>query len=162
LRRMLLIDAEKCTGCRLCELVCSFRHYKAFNPKRSRITVIRDEEKGVFIPMTCLQCEDPPCMKTCPTHAIYRDENGAIRIDYDKCIGCKLCIMYCPFGGISIDPATMKVIKCDLCGGDPECVKYCPKGAIQYVRVDEVGVKKRIEGAKKIHERIKVIVGGES
>jgi len=41
-------------------------------------------------------------------------------------------------------------------------VKYCPKGAIQYVRVDEVGIKKRIEGAKKIHERIKVIVGGES
>ncbi|RLF98060.1 MAG: hypothetical protein DRN49_06520, partial [Thaumarchaeota archaeon] len=88
LRMILLVDVDKCTGCRLCELICSIQHYRVFNPRRSRITVIRDDEKGVFIPITCFQCEDPPCMKICPVHAIYRDKNGAVRIDYERCIGC--------------------------------------------------------------------------
>ena len=162
MRMILLVDVDKCTGCRLCELICSIQHYRVFNPRRSRITVIRDDEKGVSIPITCFQCEDPPCMKICPVHAIYRDKNGAVRIDYERCIGCKICITSCPFGGISIDPVTMKVIKCDLCDGDPQCVKYCPKGALQYVRADEIAKMRRIEGAKKIHERISMIVGGES
>ena len=161
MKMIFLIDAEKCTGCRLCELICSFQHYRLFNPKRSRITVIRDEEKGIFIPITCQHCENAPCIEACPTHAIYRDKNGAVRIDYEKCIGCKKCITACPFGGISIDPATMKVIKCDLCDGDPQCIKYCPKDALQYVRADEVAIKRRIEGARKIHERIQMIIGGE-
>jgi Fe-S-cluster-containing hydrogenase component 2 len=55
--KMLIVDHEKCTGCRLCELVCSVFHTGASNPSRSRIRVIKWENVGFYLPMTCQNCE---------------------------------------------------------------------------------------------------------
>jgi len=60
--KVLAINYEKCTGCRLCELVCAVKHDGVSNPERSRIKVMKWESQGLYIPMSCQQCQDAPCM----------------------------------------------------------------------------------------------------
>ncbi|WP_371298100.1 4Fe-4S dicluster domain-containing protein [Paraeggerthella sp.] len=47
--------------------------------------------------MSCMHCQDAPCVTGCPTGASYHDENGCVQVDYDKCIGCRMCINVCPY-----------------------------------------------------------------
>ena len=154
MRKMIMIDTNKCGGCRTCEMVCSWFHNKGeFNPRRGRISVIKKEAEGVNIPFMCLQCDDPYCMKVCPKNAIYIDENtGAKIIDSQKCIRCKLCMIACPFGGIAFDSKDSKIIKCDFCQdeGIPQCVKWCPKEALTLIDLDKAGVIKKQKGVEKL------------
>ena len=46
----------------------------------------------------CMHCENPPCIKVCPVQATYRDEEGLVRQDYNRCIGCRFCTVACPYG----------------------------------------------------------------
>jgi Fe-S-cluster-containing hydrogenase component 2 len=71
-------------------------------------------------------------------------------IDYDKCIGCRLCVAVCPFGAISFDSITRKVIKCDLCEGDPLCARFCSYGALVYLDTSEHTIRKRREVAEEV------------
>ncbi|MCD6569792.1 MAG: 4Fe-4S dicluster domain-containing protein [Deltaproteobacteria bacterium] len=130
------VDLDKCTGCRTCEIVCSLVHTGENNPMRARIYVIRNKFGVEMRPVYCRQCARPPCAENCPTDAIHYDEERAmVLIDYDKCIGCKICVQSCPFGAMKVDPVTGQVIKCDLCGGDPQCVKYCIDHAITFIPI---------------------------
>lgn len=147
---ILMIDYEKCTGCRLCELVCSVKHEGVSNPTRSRIKIVKWEMEGRFIPMSCQQCESAPCQAVCPVKAISRDENlNRVDIDYDICIGCRICVAVCPFGSITYDTLAKRAIKCDFCDGDPACVKFCETGAIQYVDASVVSSVKQRAAAEK-------------
>ena len=102
--KALYIDYQKCTGCRLCELVCAVSHDGISNPARSRIRVIKWEAEGLYIPMSCQQCQEAPCMNVCPVKAISRDEEmGRVYVDYDVCIGCRSCVGVCPFGAMSFN-----------------------------------------------------------
>jgi carbon-monoxide dehydrogenase iron sulfur subunit len=138
IRNMILIaNPRACIGCRSCELACSFYHYKEFNPARAFVHIVKDEEKGLDIPVICNHCDQAPCMSACPVEAIKRDsEINAVIIDSSKCIGCRACISACPFGAIMIDPKTGDINKCDLCGGNPRCASACKQGAIIYSRKD--------------------------
>ena len=60
--RSLLIDPGKCTGCRQCEMACSFEKEGAFNPSKSRIRIFDLHEKGRFVPYTCTQCDQAWCI----------------------------------------------------------------------------------------------------
>jgi carbon-monoxide dehydrogenase iron sulfur subunit len=149
--KALVINYEKCTGCRLCELVCSVMHDGVSNPSRSRIKVIKWEAEGLYIPMSCQQCEDAPCMNVCPVKAISRDETLArVMVDYDVCIGCRACVSACPFGAMSFDVIDRKVIKCDLCDGDPQCVRFCDEKAVDYVDADQVSTLKKRGAAYRL------------
>jgi ferredoxin len=70
---ILVVDAEKCTGCKICELVCSFNITNEYNPRKSLIKIINNREFGVFIPVLkesdCKGCEK--CVKACPTQALF-------------------------------------------------------------------------------------------
>lgn len=146
-KMMILPFIERCGGCRECETVCSWVHNPGvINPRRGRITVVKDEAEGVYVPFMCLQCEEPFCMKVCPTGSIVEDpETGAKRVRSDTCIGCRMCVIACPFGGISFDPDKRKSVKCDLCRdiGEPQCVKWCPKDVLQFVDVERAANLKR-------------------
>ena len=101
MQKILMTDYQKCTGCRLCELVCSVMHEGVSNPARSRIKVMKWESEGLYVPMSCQQCEDAPCMNVCPVKAISHDEDfGFLKVDYER-----LC--HCPrtdFRSIPCDP----------------------------------------------------------
>lgn len=133
----IVISPEKCTSCRLCELACSYVQADSFNPKDSAISILSFDEVGLQVPMTCLQCEDPHCMTVCTVNAITKDEKtGLVKVDHDKCIGCKMCVSACPFGNMTYSPRLKQVIKCDLCQGTPQCVNICDFGALEYRELD--------------------------
>src|SRR4030042_6394527 len=112
--KVLFINYEKCTGCRQCELVCSVQHTGASNPSRANIHVVKWEHEGFYLPVVCQQCVDAPCLNVCPKKAISREEDSnRVIIDYDRCIGCRACVVACPFGAMGFDSIDQKVIKCD-------------------------------------------------
>jgi carbon-monoxide dehydrogenase iron sulfur subunit len=129
--KRLIVDPDKCTTCRLCELVCSQRHGGAYQPSRANIQVRIDADEAFYFPMVCLQCDDAPCIDACPTEALVRDPNtNAVVVVTDNCTECGECETACPYGAIRLWEGVAH--KCDLCGGDPECVRFCPPGALRY------------------------------
>lgn len=125
------INPEKCTGCRVCELICSATKYNEFNPKRSRIHIVKMERFFIDIPLVCRLCPKPLCAGSCPTAAIKKEQNDTVHIDEKLCTGCRQCVEACPFGAMSIDLFSNKAIVCDLCAGHPQCVDWCPSGALE-------------------------------
>lgn len=153
MKKSLFIDFEKCTGCRSCEMACSLKSEHMCNSELARIKVMKWEELGLDVPMVCHQCKNPPCEAVCPKAATHRDEQtDAMVIDYDRCIGCQLCMLACPFGAINVDPFDGKVTKCNLCGGDPICVKFCETEAIRYITPDKIDYMRRRTAAQKLSE----------
>jgi anaerobic carbon-monoxide dehydrogenase iron sulfur subunit len=133
MRRILSFMSESCTGCRICEAMCSFAHGSGLNPIRARLRILREDEYGRDLPAICHHCEDPPCAKACPSEAVFRDpETGAVLVREEECIGCLACVDACPHGAISWDDERQAIVKCDLCRGHPTCVASCPKGALKY------------------------------
>lgn len=145
MKSILTIEIGLCTGCRSCEIACSIAHSDSFNPKRSRIQILKDETRNLMVPMVCLQCEKPLCQEACPNGAIVENEHGVLFVEKDTCIGCLNCVTACTYGGIGMDPITRKAVKCDLCRGDPACVKACQYEAIKLLSVTE-GVHQRRKG----------------
>jgi Fe-S-cluster-containing hydrogenase component 2 len=149
--KALHIDYQKCTGCRLCELVCSVSHDGKSNPTRSRIRVVKWESEGLYIPMSCQQCQDAPCKNICPVNAISRDDElGRVSVDYSICIGCRFCVGACPFGAMSYNSIEKQVFKCDLCDGDPQCVRFCEEKAVDFIDADDVSIIKKRNAAERV------------
>lgn len=152
MHKVLTVDPERCTGCRICEMVCSVTKEGSSNPIHSRIHVIKWEMEGFYVPMFCRQCEDPMCAAVCPVNAVGRDDYyDRIYVDKDTCIGCRACITACTFGGVGFDEEHHITVRCDLCDGDPTCVKYCDTRALQYVDVESVQIKKQRTAAVKMY-----------
>ena len=143
-RRKILLDVAKCTGCRLCEAMCSFVHEGEFNPVKSRIKVVRTVERQLLHsnPVLCLQCRKAYCSDACSEKAITRNAHGTLIVDEDKCIGCGQCETRCPAGAIILDPDKGIAAKCDLCAGlgEPHCVQFCYAGALKYVEAEKAGM----------------------
>ncbi|MBN2487972.1 MAG: 4Fe-4S dicluster domain-containing protein [Methanosarcinaceae archaeon] len=150
--RALTIVPERCSGCRTCEIVCAIHNNKVNNPKKARIRLLSLYPHPVIkMPIVCRQCKVPKCMDSCPSDAIYIEE-GVVRIDENKCVGCHECVVSCPFGAIYVHADMIAPFKCELCGGDPQCVKACPKNAILYVPEHTLGQSNRlIETLKYAH-----------
>ena len=147
--KRIIIDYEKCDGCKNCTVACMQAHRSQpgsiytldltdmANESRNRI--VRDE-KGNYIPLFCRHCDEPDCVMACMSGAMTKDPaTGHVRYDKDKCAACFMCVMECPYGIIKPDTQTnTMVIKCDFClqdGEDPNCVKACPKKAICVMEV---------------------------
>ncbi len=142
---------EACTGCRICEMVCSLHHEKTgINPKRSMIRILDVSEKGIYIPTICRLCKNAPCVEACPSTALSQDtKTGVIHVDEEKCNGCGLCMEACNFGAISLHPEKDIAVVCDLCGGEPKCVKYCMQEALVFLKPEEYSLRKAENHWKK-------------
>jgi len=148
--RALHANARKCSGCRICELVCSLRSEKKFSPRKSRIRVSSVwPYPGLDVPVFCRQCKNPPCVKNCPTDSLTRDYvKGILLLSEEKCIGCGLCVEACPIGAIYIHSAKNIPMYCDLCEGDPSCAKYCPTSALEFTSANQFSQARRDAFAK--------------
>jgi len=160
--KAIVVDYEKCVGCRTCMQACSLKNEGVVNPTLSRVKpeiLVIEELQGGNAPILCQQCQSAPCMAICPVKANYRnEETGAVEIDYDKCIGCRMCLAICPFGATGFNREKKQVFKCNLCKGDPMCVKFCNYKALQFVDCTEMNEGKRVQAATKVHDIMNKIV----
>lgn len=153
--KVIEIAIEKCTGCRNCEMACSFRQERMFGRDLARICITSDQEHCLFIPGSCYQCSDAPCMQVCPTGALYpASSQDPVLMSLERCIGCRICSLACPFGAIHFRPQSGLAFKCDLCGGNPECVKVCIPGALQFVDRRDAGSTRRRSVAELLRGQI--------
>ena len=146
---MIIVDLEKCSGCRRCEVHCSFFHSGRVGRNGSRIKVVKIEELGMDFPVVCRQCRERYCTK-CPESAIRIGPYGQVSISPKLCTACGTCQKFCPIGAIELFNDIPHV--CDLCGGDPHCVKACTMGAISFDpdTVEHVSLKVFKKGSLKL------------
>jgi carbon-monoxide dehydrogenase iron sulfur subunit len=152
---------SRCTGCRVCELVCSDAHEGKFQPSKARIQVVSFDETVQDIPIVCQQCPDAPCLEACPQDAISRNpQTTAVVVNRELCIQCGACVQACVIGrdqiaaehklAIRLDVENEMPLKCDLCDGDPQCVKFCPTDALVLTDIP-------IEGALTVDELMEAL-----
>lgn len=159
-RNCLVVDLNRCIGCFACEIACKTENDIALGEHWCK--VITEGPTGTFpdieeywLPTMCQQCQDAPCVNVCPTGASYRNEDGVVLVDKEKCIGCKYCLMACPYGVRSWNAKLKCVEKCTLCqqltsvGEKPACVQACCGEARFYGDLDdpESDVSKAIAAA---------------
>jgi len=118
--------SDRCSGCRACLLACALRNFGLNNPKYGAINITgRFPSPGKFEVKVCTQCGT--CRDVCPTGAIKEGPGGALRVDYDECIGCGVCVESCPEKVLRFIGERNVAFVCVGCG---ECVRYCPREAL--------------------------------
>lgn len=172
-RLALTIDQRRCIGCNTCALACKMQNDVPDGMLWNRV-ITEDVEKfddaeGTYpnlsrdyLTIACQHCDNPACQRVCPTGATYTDDKGRVEIDYDKCIGCRMCMAACPYnvrvfnwnepirktpghyGDVRVKERVLGVMeKCTLCkertdeGEVPMCVLCCPAGARFYGDLDD-------------------------
>ena len=129
--QILLTEPEKCDGCNKCLEACE--------SVLGRSAIFLNKMDTGYHAIVCQQCVDPSCARGCFRDAIRR-ENGAVKIDQESCVGCKLCMLMCPIGAITYTDEGM--VKCDQqCiekpGDTPACVAACEQGCLEALDVME-------------------------
>lgn len=143
MQKFIISDPDRCTECRVCELVCSLSKDGAFNPKISRIRTVKIEP-WIDMALVCRFCEDSACVRSCPRKALRQNEmEGLIVVDETRCDGCGWRINACNFGALALNPLKKAVVVCDLCGGDPLCVKCCIAEALELTTLDAISARAR-------------------
>ena len=151
MQKIISVNPELCTACRICEVACSLANHGEINPAKSRIRINMFHEDFFFYPSVCNQCEDAWCVNICPNSALHKEPStGAVVVDASRCVGCRMCIQACPFGTMGYDEEQGIAEKCDLCGGDPECVKHCFYGALEFKQPSTVSAYRSRIFAEKL------------
>ncbi len=130
------IDLRKCIGCHACTIACKAEHQIPVGAHRCWVKTV---EKGtfpdthrLFFPVLCNQCDAAPCVRICPTRALFKRGDGIVDLHGDSCIGCRACMQACPYDQLFIDPNTRTAEKCNFCANRvenallPSCVSVCP------------------------------------
>ncbi len=172
-RLAIAINKTRCIGCQTCSFACKMQNNVPEGLRWNRVNTegcdVEDGALGTFptltrsyLPIACQHCENPACQRVCPTGATYKDDKGRVEIDYDKCIGCRMCMAACPYNarvfnwneparkpdfnyGDKEVPVRPKGVaeKCTLCkertdrGEEPMCVRCCPTKARTYGDLDD-------------------------
>ncbi|NBB75168.1 MAG: 4Fe-4S ferredoxin [Bacteroidetes bacterium] len=135
-----LIRNDRCIGCHACTTACKSENEVPVGVNR---TWVKNVETGQYPNVTrhfqvtrCNHCANPPCVRICPTEAMYQRDDGIVEFDPEQCIGCKACLQACPYDAIYVDPESGTASKCHYCAHrvemdlEPACVVVCPEHAI--------------------------------
>ncbi len=142
-------NADNCIACHACEAACS---EKNDNPAHISFRSVGFVEGGTYpayqrlnISMACNHCDDPVCLKGCPTRAYTKfAEYGAVLQDPDICFGCGYCTWVCPYNAPQLDPVKGQVSKCNMCvdrlevGLKPACVSACLGNALDFGVIENI------------------------
>lgn len=153
----MIIDLNRCVRSRTCYVACKKEHRILAHPRDEkhpyeyyRLRYVEWEwgeyptVRRAFIPLLCVHCEEPICLRFCPVDAISKRSDGITVIDNERCNGCGICTQVCPYGALYITPEG-KADGCDFCanrldaGLQPRCVEECPsgRGAIIFGDLDD-------------------------
>ena len=170
----MVIDLDRCVACQACTAACRAENNVPFaGPEDSDLSraifwhdILSEVEgeypnlRGTFIPRPCMHCENPPCVRVCPVGATYQNEEGLVLQRYDRCIGCRYCMVACPYAvryfnwgapewtdgmdrylnpDIPIRPKGI-VEKCTFCSHRlpvPACNQACPGNARTFGDLDD-------------------------
>ena len=95
---VMLIDLQKCDGCKKCTEACSAEHFVPPGQEWIKVYDVQDEYgHHTYLPRPCMHCTYAPCQKVCPVGATFRKDDGVILVDHDRCIGCRYCMAACPY-----------------------------------------------------------------
>jgi formate dehydrogenase iron-sulfur subunit len=161
-----LVDLTRCIGCRGCQVACKQWNERSVkktvlngnftNPPElnsecyTNIKYVEQEQNGLpvwsFIKNQCLHCKNPACASVCPVEALKKTEAGPVTYNFERCIGCRYCMLACPFyvPKYEWEKAVPWVRKCTFCsdrvanGLVPACIKVCPTQTMYYSDYDEV------------------------
>ncbi|MEW5967737.1 MAG: DmsC/YnfH family molybdoenzyme membrane anchor subunit [Pseudomonadota bacterium] len=142
-------NADNCIACHACEAACS---EKNDNPAHIAFRSVGFVEGGTYpntqrlnISMACNHCDNPVCLKGCPTRAYTKfAEYGAVLQDPDICFGCGYCTWVCPYNAPQLDPIKGQVSKCNMCvdrlevGLKPACVSACLGKALDFGVIENI------------------------
>lgn len=183
----MVIDVGACIGCRTCQWACKEENNTpdAISPPWIEIFELKSDvsvtghpspddlkagattayteapkEGRWYLPVQCYHCSNAPCVKVCPTGATYKSEDGLTLMDYERCIGCRLCVVACPYSArrfnwwksdispqdanplVPVRPIGV-VEKCTFCvhrtrrGSLPRCVEVCPVRARHFGNMND-------------------------
>ncbi len=141
--------ADNCIGCHACEAACAEKNE---TPAHLAFRSVGYVEGGSFpdykrmnISMACNHCDDPVCLKGCPTRAYTKHtEYGAVLQDPETCFGCGYCTWVCPYNAPQLDPVKGQVSKCNMCvdrlevGLKPACVSACVGNALDFGVIEKI------------------------
>ncbi|MEV0087362.1 4Fe-4S dicluster domain-containing protein [Saccharopolyspora sp. NPDC050642] len=143
------IDQRTCIGCHACTVACKTEHEVPVGQFRTWVKYVESGEFPAatrdFGVMRCNHCTDAPCVRICPTKALFKRDDGIVDFDRERCIGCKGCMQACPYDAIYIDDDTRTAAKCNFCahrvdeGLEPACVVVCPTHSIWVGDLDDPG-----------------------
>ncbi|MCL2766140.1 MAG: (4Fe-4S)-binding protein [Peptococcaceae bacterium] len=126
------IDADRCNGCRGCEIVCAGYHaepkYSEVNPAKSRIQITRHPLRDIWLPVLAGEYTPAECMG--------RDKYMIDGKEYDECAFCRAS---CPSRETFKDPDSGLPLRCDMCEGEdmPKCVEWCLTDVLEYIEREE-------------------------
>lgn len=126
-------------------MACKQEKGLAASQRFRRVTWVEETSSSpvsFYLSLACNHCQNPECMRVCPTQTYHKRRDGVVVHDAGNCTGCCDCVRACPYGAPQFDPRNGKVDKCDLCsqrlakGQSPACVEACPNNALLVVDLD--------------------------
>jgi Fe-S-cluster-containing dehydrogenase component len=106
------IDLDRCLRCQACVVACAAENNVPPLGRRNSglsrpihwmdmlATSARGPASGVSrgpLPIPCMHCERPECVRVCPVGATYRADDGVVAQIWERCIGCRYCMIACPY-----------------------------------------------------------------
>ena len=144
-----VVELDRCIGCKGCQVACKMENGTALGSDRTKVRAVGPivtypNLQMYFLPTMCQQCENPVCVRVCPTGAVYKSkEDGIVRIDTRKCIGCHSCNNECPYHANTFSETRRAMDKCTICvearenGEKPACIRNCSGKALHFGDIND-------------------------
>ena len=137
----MVFRVDKCIDCERCVEACrqtnNVPEYGWRTKILERVDTKAVDQQRQFMPILCNHCNNPPCVRACPTKATYKDkQTGIVKMASYKCIGCKTCMVACPYDARYFNEEKRAIDKCDFCWDSrlskgmkiTACAEACPAG----------------------------------